>query len=211
VSAGAQDIHLHPKNADGVDTLEPPVVAAAIAAVRATLPTSVQVGVTTGSWAEPDPERRAAMIRSWPVLPDHASVNWHEDGAEKVAHALLARGVGIEAGLYSGTDAVRRFRTSALNGKVLRVLAEVTDADVQSAIVTARSLVEDIRSVWAGRILLHGEGAGVWPVLKLATEFGFDARIGLEDALLLPDGSAPAGNADLVRAAIKLISETEPS
>jgi uncharacterized protein (DUF849 family) len=43
VAAGAQDIHLHPKNADGLDSLEPEIVAAAVTAVRAAIPAWVSV------------------------------------------------------------------------------------------------------------------------------------------------------------------------
>ncbi|WP_235991101.1 3-keto-5-aminohexanoate cleavage protein [Streptomyces ureilyticus] len=38
VAAGAEDIHLHPKDGDGRDTLEAVAVAAAVSAVRATVP-----------------------------------------------------------------------------------------------------------------------------------------------------------------------------
>ena len=38
----------------------------------------------------------------------------------------------------------------------------------------------------------------------MAVADGLDTRIGLEDATTLPDGSAPAGNADLVAAAVAL-------
>src|SRR5690349_11468024 len=79
VAAGAEDIHLHPKDGDAQDTLEAAAVAAAVSAVRAAVP-GVPVGVTTGAWAVPDPQVRVAHVRSWSVLPDHASVNWHEDG-----------------------------------------------------------------------------------------------------------------------------------
>lgn len=76
VAAGARDVHLHPKSADGKDSLAPAVVAAAVTAVRAAVP-GVRVGVTTGAWAEPDPARRVRLIERWTVRPDHASVNWH--------------------------------------------------------------------------------------------------------------------------------------
>lgn len=68
------------------------------------------------------------------MLPDHASVNWHEDGADFVAEALLDRGVGIEAGLYSGTDAVTRFFAWPSAHRVLRLRAEVTDTDPHTAL-----------------------------------------------------------------------------
>jgi uncharacterized protein (DUF849 family) len=198
VTAGAQDVHLHPKTADGADSLEPDVVAAAVGAVRAAVPAGVRVGVTTGAWTEPDPARRAALVRAWTVLPDHASVNWHEDGAPDVASALLARGIGVEAGIFSGTAAAARFRASGFAPRVLRVLAEVTDPDPATAPATAAAL---LAALGPGPILLHGEDGGAWPVLTLAAERGLDTRIGLEDVLVLPDGTAPADNADLVRAA----------
>lgn len=102
VAAGAEDIPMHPKDGDGRDTLEAAPVAAAVSAVRAAVP-GIPVGVTTGAWATAGPRARAAQVRAWTVLPDHASVNWHEDGAAHVSAALLDRGIGIEVGVYSGT------------------------------------------------------------------------------------------------------------
>lgn len=197
VAAGAADIHLHPKTPDGADSLAPDVVAAALSAVRAAAP-SVPVGVTTGAWTEPDPARRAELVRAWTVLPDHASVNWHEDGAAEVAEALLSRGIGVEAGVFSGTAAAERFRASAQAPRVLRVLAEITDTDPATATGTASAL---LAALGPGPVLLHGEDGGAWPVLAHARALGLDTRIGLEDVLTLPDGTVPAGNADLVRAA----------
>ena len=74
VTAGAEDVHLHPKSRNGQDTLEATAVATAVSAVRAAVP-GMPVGVTTGAWATADPHARAAQIRAWTVLPDHASVN----------------------------------------------------------------------------------------------------------------------------------------
>jgi uncharacterized protein (DUF849 family) len=202
VAAGAADVHLHPKTPDGADSLAPDVVAAAVSAVRAAVP-GVPVGVTTGAWTEPDPARRADLVRAWTVLPDHASVNWHEEGAEKVAETLLARGIGVEAGVFSGTDAAARFRASPFAPRVLRVLAEVTDTDPATAAGTAAALLAELGP---GPVLLHGEDGGAWPVLALAAARGLATRVGLEDVLVLPDGRTPTDNADLVRAARRLTS-----
>lgn len=205
VAAGAGDIHLHPKGRDGTDTLAAPYVAAALTTVRAAVP-GIPVGVTTGAWATPDPEDRAALVRGWTVLPDHASVNWHEDGADLVADALLDRGVGIEAGLYSGTDAVRRFSAWPAAHRVLRLLAEVTDTDPHTAPATAAALLAELRDVsGAVPILLHGEDDAAWPVLRLAVAEGLSVRIGLEDVLHLPNGTPAADNAELVRRAREFI------
>ncbi|MER7110358.1 3-keto-5-aminohexanoate cleavage protein [Streptomyces sp. NPDC000229] len=199
VAAGAADVHVHPRTPCGDDTLSPRVVGAALQAIREAV--DVPVGVTTGCWAEPDPRRRLERVRSWTVLPDHASVNWHEPGAEEVAAALLERGVGVEAGIWSGTDGALRFLASPLAPRVLRVLAEVTDPDPGTAVGTARSLLAELGGTHGVPVLLHGEDGGAWPVLRLAIRLGLDTRVGLEDTLLLPDGRPAESNARLVEAA----------
>ncbi|MFJ7147048.1 3-keto-5-aminohexanoate cleavage protein [Streptomyces sp. NPDC100445] len=205
VDAGAEDIHLHPKDADGRDTLDPEAVGDAVRAVRRAVGPRIGVGVTTGAWAEPDPRRRAGLVRSWTAVPDHASVNWHEDGADLVAEALTDRGIGIEAGLYSGTDALRRFAASPFVDGVLRVLAEVTDTRVAEAAGVGRRMVEDVSAVTAAPVLLHGADGTAWPVLVTAAALGVDTRIGLEDTLILPDGTPARGNAPLLRAAREIL------
>ncbi len=199
VAAGATDVHLHAKSADGTDSLDPHAVAAALRAVRAAAP-GVAVGVTTGAWTAPDTASRVRAIKAWTLLPDHASVNWHEPGADEVAGALLERGVGVEAGIFSGTDADHHFRLSPHRGRVLRVLAEVTDRSAGGAASTAEALLARLHPASAP-ILLHGEAAGAWPVLRLAARRGFAVRIGLEDTLVLPDGQIATDNAELVAAA----------
>ncbi|MFL5993918.1 MAG: 3-keto-5-aminohexanoate cleavage protein [Streptomyces sp.] len=194
VAAGATDIHVHPKTPCGRDSLSPRLVAATLEAIRARV--SVPVGVTTGAWAEPDPAARLARVRGWTVLPDHASVNWHEPGAEEIADALIDLGVGVEAGIWSGTDAAARFAVSPLGPKVLRVLAEVTDT--QAAEASARTLLAELAPAHGRPVLLHGEDAGAWPVLRLAGRLGLATRVGLEDTLTLPDGQRAVSNAQLV-------------
>ncbi|MFI0368191.1 3-keto-5-aminohexanoate cleavage protein [Actinomadura sp. 1N219] len=200
VDVGAQDAHVHPRDDSGAETVDPAHVAAAVAAVRESTP-SIQVGVTTGEWTDPDPVRRAAKIRSWPVPPDHASVNFHEDGADLVAEALFERGVAIEAGIFSGTDGAERFLRWPHAHHVLRILAEVTDPDPETATGTAKALLHDLGTNHGRPVLLHGEEGGAWPVLRLAVRLNLDVRIGLEDTLVLPDGAPAADNAALIQTA----------
>ncbi|MCL7428793.1 3-keto-5-aminohexanoate cleavage protein [Streptomyces sp. YS415] len=197
VAAGATEVHVHPKTPCGRDSLSPRIVAATLEAIRARV--SVPVGVTTGAWAEPDPEARVSRVRAWTVLPDHASVNWHEPGAEEVAAALLDRGVGVEAGVWSGTDGAARFARSPLGPRVLRVLAEVTDTAPETAEASARELLAELGSAFGRPVLLHGEDGGAWPVLRLAGRLGLATRVGLEDTLLLPSGERALSNAQLVK------------
>ncbi|MCF1597896.1 3-keto-5-aminohexanoate cleavage protein [Streptomyces muensis] len=200
VAAGATDIHVHAKTPCGQDSLSPRVLTPTLEAIRARV--TVPVGVTTGAWAEPDPAARVARIRSWTVLPDHASVNWHEEGAGDVAAALIERGVGVEAGIWSGTDGAARFTGSPLGPRVLRVLAEVTDRSADTAEDSALTLLADLGSAFGRPVLLHGEDAGAWPVLRLAGRLGLATRVGLEDTLLLPDGERALSNARLVTAGL---------
>ncbi|MGA5138059.1 3-keto-5-aminohexanoate cleavage protein [Streptomyces azureus] len=200
VAAGATDIHVHPKMPCGRDTLSPRVLAETLSAIRARV--SVPVGVTTGAWAEPDTAARLERIRSWTVLPDHASVNWHEPGAEEVAALLLDLGVGVEAGIWSGTDGVERFAASPLGPKALRVLAEVTDTDPSSAVASARGLLSGLGAAHGRPVLLHGEDGGAWPVLRLAGRLGLATRVGVEDVLVLPGGGRARSNAELVTAGL---------
>ncbi|WP_327427545.1 3-keto-5-aminohexanoate cleavage protein [Streptomyces sp. NBC_01236] len=196
VAAGGSDIHVHPRTPCGQDTLSPKAVAATLEAIRARV--GVPIGVTTGAWAEPDPAARVEYVRSWTVLPDHASVNWHEPGAEEVAAALLDRGIGVEAGIWSGTDGAARFAASPLGPRVLRVLAEVTDTSPETAEESARALLADLGITYGRPVLLHGEEGGAWPVLRLAGRLGLAIRIGLEDTLVLPDGERALSNGQLV-------------
>ncbi len=199
-AAGATDLHLHPKAPDGTDSLDPHLVAATLRAVRAAAPTT-PVGITTNAWTAPDARTRTTAIRAWTVLPDHATVTWHQPGAEDITRALLDRGIAVEAVLHSGTDADEQFLRSPLRHHVLRVHARVTDRTARGAPRTAEALLERLRPATVP-VLLHGQAAGAWPVFDLATRRGLDTRIGLEDTLQLPDGQIAADTAELVTAAL---------
>jgi uncharacterized protein (DUF849 family) len=206
VAVGADSLHVHPKNPQGEDTLEPQYVATWLTALRAACP-GTPVGVTTGAWSTSDATTRLKLIQSWYELPDFASVNWHEDGAEEVAGLLYHRGVGIEAGIWQ-SDAARQWASSSLRDKCLRALIEVQDVPAETVEKEAARLLELVKepSQSDGRhavqvpVLLHGEERSTWAALQLAGRWGLDTRIGLEDTLLLPDGTRAGGNAELIAA-----------
>jgi uncharacterized protein (DUF849 family) len=194
--AGAGAIHMHPRDANGRESLDPAVIDRVVSVVRAAC--GVRVGVSTGAWIEPDPERRAALVASWRE-PDMASVNLGEEGAEPVMRALLAADIGVEAGVWSAEDA-ERLAATGLAGRLTRVLVEVV-YDLPDPAAEARAIDEalDRLGVEAPR-LHHGEQAATWPVLGQALCLGHDTRVGLEDTLALPDGSPAPSNEALVRA-----------
>ena len=67
VDAGAGALHVHPRRADGSQTLEAADVAAAIFALRAACP-GIPIGISTGIWIEPDVERRRLLVATWETM-----------------------------------------------------------------------------------------------------------------------------------------------
>ena len=133
VAAGAQAIHLHPRDADGAERLDAEVVDAAVAAVRDAC--GVPVGVSTGAWIEPDLGRRHELIAGWSA-PDYASVNLSEDGAAETMRTLLDAGVGIEAGVWS-VEGAERLAASGLGDRVTRVLVEPVEVSAGDAVASS--------------------------------------------------------------------------
>lgn len=205
-AAGADAIHLHVKDAAGRDTLAAEPLAETLAAVRHGAD-GLPVGVTTGAWTEPDPHERVARIRRWGTLPDFASVNWHEDGADDVASALIDIGVGVEAGLCNA-EAVARWTHSPHRTRCLRILIELpAESDPVAAHKVAEEMLDAVAEANDTHIpvLLHGEDSSTWRALEFAVRRGLSARIGLEDTLQLPDGRRAPDNRALLRAARNIV------
>lgn len=202
---GVMSVHVHPRDRDGHESLDPDTVAAATTAIRAAAP-QTQIGVTTARWVEPDPDARTEIIKWWGRLPttarpDVASVNVHDSGWQRVCAALQAVGIGVELGVWTSGDAVTLKQAGLPRGTV-RVLAEVTVTDPDIALLEATRLLRALGEV-PRPILLHGEDAGAWPVLRHARRLGLDTRIGFEDTLEGPDLSRRAtSNEELVRYAL---------
>lgn len=198
VAAGARAIHLHPRDGDGCESLEAEVVNAVVTTVREAC--GVPVGVTTGAWIEPDPERRLALVRAW-TAPDFTSVNLSEEGAGELMRTLLDAGVGIEAGVWSVEDAERLAATGVAD-RVTRILVEPVAPEPAGAV----ALMDEIHGsldrlgLTAPR-LQHSDGAAAWLLIEDAVRRGLDTRVGLEDVEHDPDGTPTAGNEALVRAA----------
>lgn len=206
VEAGANALHIHPRNKNGRESLNASDISDAINAIRSSS-VDVPIGVSTGEWIEPHINTRLALIKSWTVLPDFASVNFNEEGAEKVAHLLLSRNIGLEAGIDS-VDAAQRFLKFGRTHDALRVLIEIPDLNV----VRANNLLQQIEYVLNQSHLelprlLHGYETSAWLMIKKSVQRNYDTRIGFEDTLFLPSGKRAGSNAELVRAAIQIINE----
>jgi uncharacterized protein (DUF849 family) len=211
VAAGAGAVHFHVRGPDGRESLEASDVAGAVTAVRSAC-RRAPVGISTGAWIEPDPDRRLALVRRWHVLPDFASVNFHESGATELAEELLELGVGVEAGLADMTGA-KSLARAGLENRCLRILLEPQEQELGAALETVAAMERMLQRPAGGASpadatprLLHGTEATAWSLLSESARRGHDLRIGLEDTLRLPTGELARNNAELIEAARAWIS-----
>jgi uncharacterized protein (DUF849 family) len=206
VAAGAEAVHLHPRGADGRESLQPAQIGAAVSAVRAACP-QTPVGVTTALWVTGSVRARYQEVAAWASLdprqrPDFASVNLSEEGWQPLAELLATLGVGSEAGVWSVADASAA-AGSGPPGGWLRILAEISGVPSGQAVTAAAAILDRLAGFGVtAPVLLHGEDASCWPLIREAGRRGLATRIGLEDVLTGPDGQAAAGNASLVRLAL---------
>jgi uncharacterized protein (DUF849 family) len=199
VEAGADELHVHPRAADGRETLEPEAVAAVVVAIRESCP-GVPLGLTTGLWtAGDDAERRLRLVASWEELPDYVSANVDEPGLAELCELVARRGLGIEAGVSTPGEVAVLARSGV---EWMRVLVEPADADFGDLVEGARLIERALLDAGvAAPQLHHGAGRETWRVLASARERGHDTRVGLEDTTVLADGSTARDNAELVAAA----------
>ncbi len=203
VDAGADVVHVHAFDKNGVETLAGDACAAALRAIRAVCP-GVPISLTTSATIEPDPGRRLALVHGWTELPDLVTANQGEDGIVDLCEHLVERGVGVEAGLL-GLDDAHRFVRAGIATRCVRVLVEPLDAGPDAALAHAAAMESVLADAGIGlEQVHHGDGIASWAVNRRALERGHGIRTGLEDTTVLPDGRLAADNADLVRAAVRL-------
>jgi uncharacterized protein (DUF849 family) len=206
VAAGARSLHFHPYDADGRMTLEAEPCAAALRAVRTACP-GIEISLSTSAAIEPDPERRYALVAAWTELPDVVSANQGEEGIVELCELLIERGVGIEAGELSLSDA-EAFVASGLAPRCARALVEPLGAEPEAAVAEAEAMERTLAD--AGVTLEqvhHGDGIASWAVNRRAAGRGHGIRTGLEDTPVLPDGRTASGNGELVAAAAALLRD----
>jgi uncharacterized protein (DUF849 family) len=199
--AGAFAVHVHPRNARGVQTLDAAACDAAVAAIRAAAH-GIAVGLSTSEAIDPDPFSRAAAIKRWRTPPDFVSVNLSELGWAGIIRAAVHAGIGVEAGLASPRDADELAR-SPFAHRLVRALLEVDDGPEEASAI-AELLPEGVPQLW------HGYGERTWDVMVAGAAAGHDVRVGLEDVLVLPDGRTASGNAELVAHAVELTVRSAP-
>ena len=210
--AGATGVHLHVRDPEGAETLEPAVVNGTCRMVRdlaAKVGVRAEIGLTTGEWIVPGLADRIAMIREWEGV-DCATVNLSEPGFESVMGAMLDAGVGIDVGLWAPVEMDRLLR-SGLLPRAQRVSIELDPGEPYFLEGEPAELAQQVNDALdrAGSTcsrLTHGMNDWTWPLVEDAFRRGHDTRVGFEDSVLLPDGTRAESNAQLVEAAVALES-----
>jgi uncharacterized protein (DUF849 family) len=188
--------------------LDAPAVLSAVGEVQAAVP-GVPVGVTTGLWAAGGSSyNRLELVAGWsgPSKPTFASVNMSEPGAAELAALLGELGIAVEAGVWTEADADTLAGTGlAGSGGLLRILIEPQDTSADGAVALAAGIEAALdRHRFTAPRLHHGYGLATWHVLRAAIALDRDIRIGLEDTVVLADGTPATSNAELVAAAVAL-------
>lgn len=206
VAAGATELHIHPRDTDGRETLDPLVVYGTVRQIKNAI--DIPVGVSTGAWIESDPEQRLTTIRSW-YGPDYASVNCAETDAIEIMYALIGVGIGIEVGI-GHPDEVDIFGRSLLlfSNAIVRILVEplgehLADETAARERFDAIHTRLDLLGISNPR-LQHTDGPLAWFGVRDALRRGWDTRIGFEDTLTGPRRKTVASNAELVTAAVEI-------
>ncbi|SEQ41549.1 Uncharacterized conserved protein, DUF849 family [Faunimonas pinastri] len=200
-TAGATELHVHPRDGAGRESLLATDVSAALHAIRAAVP-GMPVGLSTGDWIAPTGTPRLDAIREWQALPDYLSVNLGEADAADMIGLVTSRGIGVEAGLATPQDA-RRLVDLGKGPDCLRILLEIEEADSAEARRVADEMIAILEAAKIGvPRLLHGFDDNIWAMCRRARELGLDTRIGLEDGRHLPSGAPARSNAELAAAAV---------
>jgi uncharacterized protein (DUF849 family) len=204
VAAGAEAIHFHVRDHSGTESLQPEYVAEQVAAIKQALP-GIPVGISTGQWIEPNPERRAMLISQWDVLPDFVSLNFSEQGLDVMPGILMKKNIGIEAGVSSRDDA-KRLLDLGFAKNCFRLLIEPDEQDLNKAVKTTESIERLLLPVFdPSQILLHGLESTAWRLFHLALIRNYSSRIGFEDTLYLGSGQMAVSNAKLIENAVRIM------
>lgn len=208
IEKGARSIHFHPRDNKGIETFKGVFVDEQIGELRTKLK-NIPIGISTGKWIEPDLDKRLEQIGSWKNLPDFVSINYDENGFEKVTELISKKGIKIEIGL-SNLESAKNFTKCNLNGDFLRILIEPQEQILGSAIETVNQIENHINNRKIKLpLLLHGFDKTCWDLIELAFRKNYETRIGFEDTLTLPNGKNAKSNMELIEQAQRIKADCQ--
>jgi len=205
-AAGASVFHVHARDAQSKPTLDRAVFKDTVRRVKARTP-EVIIQLSTGARAGKDWETRANPVR---LLPEMASFTTGSNNLPGIVYENAPDFIEFLAGVFHDTGVkpeIEVFETGMINNALHLVkkgyLAPPLHFDfvlgapgsmpgtVRNLVFLADSLPPD--ATWT----VAGIGKAELPLATAAVAMGGHVRVGIEDNLLLPDGT-PATNAQLV-------------
>ena len=190
---GADALHLHVRDADGVHSLDAGLYREAMAAVKEAVP-GMAIQVTTEAAGRFCPEAQFAALDA--LSPRWASVSLRELGtAPDVARRFYAlardREIALQHIIYDGADADR---LAALQAEGVLGLEESVILVLGRYGVDQQSRLEDLAPLHAalppvGRWMLCAFGRQEHACLHAAASMGGDVRVGFENALTDANGT----------------------
>ena len=201
---GVTAVHLHVRDDQGRESLEPGVVAATLQAIRAVCP-DVELAVSTAEDIAATPNERRRLVSAWTVWPDTLCVNLSEEGIDDVIALAALREVACEAGLFTPQD-IRHLR-GLCGVRWRRLLLEPQSDDPAEAQSQLAALLEELGTPWLEvPHVIHAMNEATWPLLRRAALLTRASRIGFEDTLTLEDGTPAHDNSELYSVALSLMA-----
>jgi 3-keto-5-aminohexanoate cleavage enzyme len=224
--AGAAVLHVHARNPDGSNTMDPAIYTELHERLRADTDAIVQL--TTGGSPRLSVEERITTVR---LAPEMCSLNMgllnffigdeqvffpnHRDDIERFAREIRERGVRPELEVYSA--AMIEEVAHLLSLDILEepyainfVLHTPTQGGHRG---TPRDLLDMVQraSELPGelRLTVSSMGATQLPITTIGLAMGLNVRVGMEDNVMYRRGEPVTSNAQLVERTVRIARELE--
>lgn len=211
--AGATMLHLHVRDSQGRHSLDVGLYRDATAAVRREAGPAIIIQASTEAVGQYSPAQQMALVRALrpeavslalgEIVPDRAA----EVEAASFYHETVEAGIGTQHILYSASDALR-LRDYSERGIIpeprphaLFVLGRYA-AGQQSDPFTLLPFLDVWPRDWPWSVCAFGQAEIA--SIALAVGLGGHARVGFENSIIRPDGTAASSNLDAVAAVVTL-------
>ena len=224
--AGAAVLHVHARNPDGSNTMDPAIYTELHDRLRAETDAIVQL--TTGGSPRLSVEERITTVR---LAPEMCSLNMgllnffiageqvffpnHRDDIERFAREIRERNVRPELEVYSA--AMIEEVAHLLSLEILEEPYAInfvlhtptqgghrgTPRDLLDMVERARDLPGELR------LTVSSMGATQLPITTIGLAMGLNVRVGMEDNVIYRRGEPVANNAQLVERTVRIARELE--
>jgi 3-keto-5-aminohexanoate cleavage enzyme len=224
--AGAAILHVHARNPDGSNTMDPAIYTELHDRLRAETDAIIQL--TTGGSPRLSVEERINTVR---LAPEMCSLNMgllnffigseqvffpnHRDDIERFAREIRERGVRPELEVYSAAmiEEVAHLLSLGILEEPYAINFVLHTPTQGGHRGTPRDLLDMVQraSELPGelRLTVSSMGATQLPITTIGLAMGLNVRVGMEDNVVYRRGEPVAGNAQLVERTVRIARELE--